>query len=173
MDLSKVKEKISGIPAKIKGIFTGLLSIKFPHLKVQAFDFSKLPEKVKAVFTDPGSFVNRLIDRIPAERKRPVLIGLGGLFGLLLILLIVIHAVKPGRQRDNSLQAAARGLVIPQEELFIPEEPDFIPEFILEREPRRYWSLEDIRHYWRAPEKNERWREEIKSAVDKLMEVVP
>jgi len=59
------------------------------------------------------------------------------------------------------------------EELFIPAEPDFVPEFIFEREKRRFWSLEDIRPYWKAPDSNDRWTEEIKSAVDKLMEGIP
>ena len=65
------------------------------------------------------------------------------------------------------------GPYIPPEELFIPTEPDFLPEFLLEREPRSSWSLDEIRPYWKNPGTPEFWQEEIKSAVDKLMEGVP
>jgi len=65
------------------------------------------------------------------------------------------------------------GLVLSQDDFFIPAEPDFLPEFLLERDPGHTWSIEDIRPYWKSPERTGRWQDEIKSAVDKLMEGVP
>ena len=179
MDLTTIKEKIAGTPAKIKGIFAGIFStVQKPRgVKIQAPDFSRLPEKIKSLFLTAPSFVSGFLQnslsRVPEKKRRPLLIGIAGLLGLALVLLIAGRAIGGGRGQSSSLQTVARGFSIPFEELFIPAEPDFVPMFLLEREPRRNWTLEDVRPYWRPPENSERWREEIKSAVDKLMEGVP
>ena len=108
-----------------------------------------------------------------ARKKRLILFGLAGaavlLFGLL-ITFIVIHA---GRSEGTVISNIASGLAIPSEELFYPSEPDFLPGFLPEREPRRFWTLDDIRQYWKAPGNSLWWMEEIISTVDSLMEGVP
>ena len=175
MDFSKPLGIIKSIPGKIKGFFSAFFSalreFKLPKVKFQKPDFPGIWEKIKDLIDRARDFVESLLDRLPGEKRRPFIIGLGGLGGLLVIILVVI-IVKPGRGA-NSTSAMARAFVIPQEELFIPSEPDFVPEFLLEREPRKDWQLEDIRKYWKSPEISGFWREEIKSAVDKLMEGVP
>ena len=176
MDFSKPLGIIKGIPGRIKGFFSALFSaireFKLPKLNVQKPDFSKLWDKIRGLKETAFDFINSLLDRLPEGKKRPFLISLGGLGALLIIILVIIIA-KPGSNRSNSASPMAKGFVIPQEELFLPSEPDFVPEFLLEREPRKIWLLEDIRPYWKSPEISGLWREEIKSAVDKLMEGVP
>jgi len=175
MDFSKALGTIKGIPGKIKRFFSALFlairEFKLPKVEFQKPGFSELWEKIIGLIDRAHDFADSLLDRLPEEKRRPFMVGLGGLGGIVLIMLIVI-IVKPGRGA-NSTSAAARGFVIPQEELFLPPEPDFVPEFLLEREPRRAWQLEDIRPYWKPPETGGFWREEIKSAVDELMEGVP
>ena len=105
-------------------------------------------------------------------KKGIVIFALGG-FGLLLIILLVsLIALYSGRKDDSNMNMSS-GQGIAQEELFLPAEPDYLPQFLLERESRRYWSLEDIRPYWKNPAESGQWREEIKSIVDNLMEGVP
>ena len=119
-----------------------------------------------------------------AMKKRVKLLGLGGLTALFLILIITALIVNSGKPNKSPVSASASS--IPSDELFIPAEPDFLPKILLQREPRSFWSLEDISPYWKSPadqgvpaESNGRgspqelWRGEIKSAVDKLMEGVP
>ena len=186
MGFSKVIEKITGILEEAKGIFSGLFaavkriklpSIKLPVPKVRGPGFSQISQKLGSIFDGARDLIDRFLDRVPEEKRRPVLMGLGGLVGLFLVLLIAALALNSGkkqtRNRESSPSAMAARFTIPQEELYIPGEPDFIPEFLFEREPRRYWSLEDIRPFWRALEYDERWKEEISSAVDQLMEGVP
>ena len=99
--------------------------------------------------------------------------SLGGFIVLFFVLLISALAVNFRKPKTNTVSASAAALSIPSEDLFIPSEPDFLPEFLLQREPRSYWSLEDIEPYWKTPSDFDLWREEIKSTVDKLMDGVP
>jgi hypothetical protein len=117
------------------------------------------------------SKINRLLDRFPEEKRHFILIGLGGVFLALLVISFLI--VNSGKSKKGELPEITARPLIPDEELFIPDEPDFVPEYLPEREPRLSWSLEEIRPFWKRPENTELWREEIKSAVDKLMEGVP
>lgn len=110
---------------------------------------------------------------LPVWKKRLMFFGFGGMAALLLILLIATIALNFGKSKDGSVQNLASGPAIPPEELFIPAEPDFVPQFLPEREPRSFWSLDDIRPYWENPGNSELWQEEIKTEVDKLMEGVP
>jgi len=117
------------------------------------------------------SRTDSFLERFPEKMRKPIIFSLGGvvvLFIFLVIVIFTVHSVKP----PKAVQMSA-GPFIPVEDLFIPAEPDYVPEFILEREPRSSWSPEDIQSYWRSPGNSEYWREEIKSAVDKLMEGVP
>jgi len=185
MDLSKIKETVFSLPVKIKGFFSILKLPKLPRPKIERPDFPRAAEKIKSFLNQTFASIRRIwafcydhiqnlpfIQRIPEGKRRPYLIGIGGL-GCLLLVMIVAFLMTMGRQNRSSTAALAIGFVIPQEELFIPAEPDFVPEFIFEKQPKRSWSLEDIRLYWRKPEISEHWREEIKSSVDKLMEAVP
>ena len=108
-----------------------------------------------------------------ARKKRLILLGLMGtvvlLFGIL-VALLVANIPRPGRA---DVLNVAPGLSIPVEEFFFPVEPDFLPGFLPEREPRRYWTLDDIRLYWRAPGNSDWWMEGITSTVDSIMEGVP
>ena len=108
-----------------------------------------------------------------AGKKRLILFGLAGaavlIFGVL-ITVIVLHAPK---SEETGLSGMAAGLSIPSEELFFPSEPDFLPGFLPERESRRFWTLDDIRPYWKAPGNSDWWMEEIITTVDGLMEGVP
>ena len=108
-----------------------------------------------------------------ARKKRLILFGLAGAAVVLLGLVITIIVVNAPRPERTALSNNATGLSIPPEELFYPQEPDFLPVFLPERESRRFWSLDDIRQYWRTPGNSDWWMEGIKSTVDSLMEEVP
>ena len=107
-----------------------------------------------------------------ARRKRLILFGLGGaavlLFGVI-IFAVIRNIAKP---KNTDVFTISAGLSIPVEEFFFPPEPDFLPPFLPEREARRFWSLDDIRQYWRAPGDPDWWMGEIRSTVDSLMEGV-
>jgi hypothetical protein len=168
MDLSGLKEKINGILEKIKGI---------PEKARGLFDKSKEPKtevsKKQQFFSALLTRLNNLFNGAGPDKRKPLLIGFGALAGIFLILVIAAGISSSKKRRTISPEAASEGLTIAAEELFIPAEPDFVPEFVFEREKRRFWSLEDIRPYWRTPDPGDRWRDEIKSAVDKLMEGIP
>jgi len=117
--------------------------------------------------------IKDVINNVGLNKRKPLLIGFGALAVLFLILIIAAGISSSRKKRMDSPDFVAGSLTIPPEELFIPAEPDFVPDFVFEREKRRFWSLEDIRPYWRIPDSSDRWREEIKSAVDKLMEGIP
>ena len=184
MDLTKGIEKIKEWLGKLKGAGSFLWSKAFSPVKGHRTKNHRSKDdraEASQVLGNMSAFLNGKIDaltdrflgRFPAEKRRSMLFALGGLVALLLILVIsVLMANFRGPKESTSVDMSAVP-VIPPQELFIPGEPDFLPEFLLEREPRRSWSLEDIRPYWRSPADSKRWREEIKSAVDKLMEVVP
>jgi len=168
MDLSGLKEKISGFLEKIKGI---------PEKAKGLFDKSKEPKtevsEKQQFFSVLLTRLNNLFNSAGPDKRKPLLIGFGALAGIFLILVIAAGLSSSKKRRTISPGAVSEGLTITMEELFIPAEPDFVPEFVFEREKRRFWSLEDIRPYWRIPDPGDRWREEIKSAVDKLMEGIP
>ena len=110
---------------------------------------------------------------VPEGKRRVMIFAIGGFAALFLILIIAILALNFGGPKESSVQNLAAGPSVPSEDLFIPAEPDFLPQFLPEREPRRFWTLDDIRPYWKNPEDSGQWRGEIRSAVDKLMEGVP
>jgi len=193
MDLSGLKERLNGILESIRGIpekARGLFSkIKAPKPRDESVEdkslendesseteVSKKPSFFPALAARFKSILDSIIDRFghfEPEKRRLLLIGSGSLIGILLILVIAAGVSSSKKRRTVSPGAVSEGLTIAVEELFIPAEPDFVPEFIFEREKRRFWSLEDIRPYWRTPDSSDRWREEMKSAVDKLMEGIP
>ncbi|MCL2602590.1 MAG: hypothetical protein FWD91_07230 [Treponema sp.] len=122
----------------------------------------------KAVVQSAHSSAAGHLSRLP--KKAVFCAGTGA---LLLITLAVIFATS-SRPPTTSVAAtvANAAFVIPPEDFFIPGEPDFVPHFILDREPRQFWSVEDIRPYWRIPSNPEFWQGVLRSTVDEIMERV-
>ena len=120
-----------------------------------------------------ASMENRFLHSFPEKKRRPILFGFFGMFVLFLILLISIPITFSGRDKESPASDNTVGFTIPADELFFPSEPDFLPEFLLERQPKGLWSFEDIRPYWRVPENSELWRDQVRSAVERLMENIP
>ena len=119
-----------------------------------------------------SSGVSDAFTRLTSEKKRLMFFALGGLAVFFIILLTVVIALNP-RQPGSSPANRTAADGIPAEELFIPDEPDFLPDFLLDREPRHFWSVDDIRPYWRSPGNPAFWQDLIRSAVDELMENIP
>ena len=160
MNLTAIKEKVFEILGKIRGFFLNLL----PPLP----DLGLLKEvRISEI---PGAISSFLANLRP-EKKRLVYFGLGGFF--VLIILILIVSLAPGSGGTGSTSLGITSPLIPHEEMFYPDEPDFVPQFLIEREPRQSWTMEDIRPYWVIPENPDFWRGEISSALDLLMEGVP
>ena len=158
--MTKLMEKIKEVLAQIKELalsLPGVINTALPRLLALK---NGLREKL-----DTGYFLS--------EKKRPLLIGLGGMIAILMVLLIVITASRDrGGRADDSPAAIPVGFTISVEDLFFPSEPEFFPEFILEREPRSSWSIEDLRPHWRSPADIEIWRNQLRSSVDRLLEGV-
>ena len=135
-------------------------------------DLSLLKEKIHTI-------THRIASRLDAmkpEKRRIFFISLVALFTLLLVIILLAVNTSSGQDSGRGGINSAQGLVnlsIPHDELFFPDEPDFVPEYLLEREPRLIWTIDDIRPYWRIPENNDFWLNEIRSAVDLLMEGIP
>ena len=170
MDLANLKEKLWSVAPlellnKFKEVFLAFWSYLFSPIKGSIGHF------FGNRFSGPS--IEAWQDDRLARKKRLIFLGLVGgaviIFGLI-IALIVAKSPKPDRTGFSSI---ATGLSIPPEELFTPSEPDFLPGFLPEKEPRRFWSLEDIRQYWKAPGNSGWWMEGIESTVDSLMEGVP
>ena len=169
--LSKVKDKLKKITAFFKGALHTLLSAS--SSLTGAFRGVSLIDRLRQ-----SSFFARIHElsdpnHLPPEKRKLLFIVLGGIAVVFLILIIVLVAVSPGKPKGDTSPKLTAALSIPVEDLFMPEEPDFLPAFILERQPRSFWSLDDIRQYWKIPDDSARWKEEIKTTVDNLMEGVP
>jgi len=180
MNLAGAVGKAKEIPVKLKGALGAFLKVM-----ANLFDYltaclrrgkrnAGRPFHRKAALRSEkiNAFQDRFLYRFPEGKRKPVFFGLAGLVLLFFILIIVLIA-SPGKSAKPASQAMGAVPVIAQDDLFMPAEPDFLPEFLLERDPRHSWSLDDIVPYWKSPEKTGLWQEEIKSAVDKLMEGVP
>ena len=156
--LAKITEALKALAAALGKIGALLLGKAGP---LTGRLFRNLAEKFKS----PIRFAGREI--------QPLLLVLGGLAVLFLFLLIGAIATNSRGPGGGTPVTVSAGPGIPPEELFIPDEPDFLPEFLLEREPRISWSIDDISPYWRSPTSPEFWQGAIRSAVDELMESVP
>ena len=169
MDFSNLKEKLRNLtPLEL------LNKLKEALLAIWSNVFS-FAEGIVGRFLGGGSFSpsGESEDKSQAAKKRLILLGLGGVTVLLLGLLVFIIVRNVSRSERTGSSNVASGLSIPVEELFFPAEPDFLPGFLPERERRRFWSLDEIRPYWKAPGNSVWWMEEITSTVDSLMEGVP
>jgi hypothetical protein len=122
------------------------------------------------------TLADKLFGKIPQNMRKPVLIGLGGAVCLLIIIIVVLLAGRAGNgKRAGDFPVMAAGPAVPAEDLFLPAEPDFLPEALLEREPHRPWTTEDVAPYWenlKDGHENE-WRAESSAVIDDLMESVP
>jgi len=130
----------------------------------------KIPGKIQVLFTGIKDYFFAFLDELPAGKKKVLLASLSG-FTVLLIIIIVVSS--GGNNNDDIQDRFLSGFAIPHEELFFPDEPDFVPAFLLEREPRLSWTIDDIRLYWRSPMNNDFWRDEVRRTVDDLMDGVP
>jgi hypothetical protein len=103
-----------------------------------------------------------------------------GAFGVLLCLLVALGAANYQRRHPKPappepLADVFRPLPIPPEELFMPDEPDFLPEVLWEREPREFWTPEDVLPFWTDPLRGKRrvWEERVEGMIDELLERLP
>jgi len=135
--------------------------------------FVKLRRSLRSRLESLIRGISRLLnlDRLPPEKRRTLLFAFGGLCALFIFLIILTLAFSSGKTKNGASPAKLAG--IPREELFYPEEPDFLPAFLLKRPPKHFWTAEDARPWWKIPGNPEFWQNEIKTAVDKLMEGVP
>ena len=119
------------------------------------------------------SLSDKLLDKIPEEKRRFFLLILGGLIFLAICLTIAVLAMSLRSPSGSS--ARTTGLSIPSEELFYPDEPEFLPSLILEQEPHRPWTSEDLELLWQDPKTGNEdvWRETVRSVVDKFMDGIP
>jgi hypothetical protein len=120
-----------------------------------------------------ASLPEKILDRIPEEKRKLFIYLLCGLVFLLIITMVI--ALAGSGKRSGDIQAVAAGPGIPAEELFYMAEPDFLPFLLLERQPGQPWAPDDIRPYWTDPVSGyeDKWREMAESVIDKLMEGVP
>jgi hypothetical protein len=139
--------------------------------------FKHFPEKLKKLKNlldeKAGPPADRLLSRIPENKRRPLFFCLGGIV-VFLIVFIVITLAGSGRAGKREAGEVVE-LTIPPEELFFPGEPDFVPPLLLKREPRRFWTPDDIAPFWRDPGNlgRDQWLKEMELVIDKLMEDVP
>ena len=166
MDLSGLKEKLRSVSPlellnKLKEISLALWSNVFSLPKGPGGIFSGRSGEAQEDGLSPF-----------ARKKKLILFGLAGASVLFLGFIIVIIVIN-ARPKNTDAFNISIGLSIPAEEFFFPQEPDFLPGFLPEREPRRFWTLDDIRQYWKTPGNSDLWMEEIVSTVDSFMEGVP
>ena len=144
--------------------------------------FHKLQEKVEELRLNALLITDRLLAKVPPEKRRIVIISAaGGLAGILVLLSLVFAAGRPPAEDKPVEQAAALPAaspvreIIPHDDVFLPDEPDFIPGVMLEREQRTEWTAEDAAPWWQDPLKNgeEPWRSMIEKTVDEILESVP
>jgi hypothetical protein len=126
---------------------------------------------------------DRLVEKIPPEKRRLVLtasIGFCAVFVLILAGTSLGKAAVSG-DGDKGRKGAAAGTPpvqqgsIPPDDLFLPDEPDFVPGIRLEREQRTMWTADDAAPLWQDPLRNgeEPWRDHIERTIDEIMESVP
>jgi hypothetical protein len=126
--------------------------------------------KLKGLGGRAGLLADRLLARVPREKRRPLLLCLGGAVSVLICLVVILLA---GSGREGVREAAEPA--VPPEELFFPGEPDFVPSLLLEREPRRFWTPEDLAPFWKDPGDlgRDRWMKEMEQVIDTIMEEAP
>ena len=161
-----MKEKLRsisplGLLNKVKEILLALWSNVF-----------SLPKGLSGIFTGRSGEAQEDELSPLARKKKLIFLGLAGVSVIILGFIITVIVIN-ARPKNTEVFNISAGLSIPVEEFFFPSEPDFLPGFLPEREPRRFWTLDDIYQYWKTPGNSDLWMEEIISTVDSLMEGVP
>jgi hypothetical protein len=144
--------------------------------------FQDLLTKVETLVTEAAGFftglIGKLLEKIPEEKRRLFLTGIGCGFAVLLLVCAGAALLRKKPEAvalPSAAGASPRQTVIPPEDLFLPEEPDFIPGVLLERERRTRWTAEDAAPHWQDPLKNgeEQWRDRVEAMTDELLERIP
>jgi hypothetical protein len=155
MDLGTIWERLKTAPAR-------------------AGEFFKRAAEKFSVFLNQkaGPLADGVLSRIPAEKRRLFFFCLGGSVALLMCIVVITLITGAGRPKEKNETAESP---IPPEDLFFPGEPDFVPSLLLEREPRRFWTPDDIAPFWDDPGNLGRaqWKKEMEAVIDTLMEDVP
>ena len=120
--------------------------------------------------------VDKLVEKVPPEKRRLVLTASVGFCAV--FVLVLAGASLSSRGGDKGREKAAPPVqqgVIPVDDLFLPDEPDFVPGVLLEREQRATWTADDAAPLWQDPLRNgeEPWRDRIERTIDEIMESVP
>jgi len=142
---------------------------------------SKLAEKAGELRVHAIDLKDKLLEKVPPEKRNWVVMGaLGFCFVLLLVVASMLLFGGSDKRKDpNAISDSPRhygdSAIIPHDELFLPDEPDFIPGVILEREQRTTWTADDVAPWWHDPLENgeEPWRSRIEKVVDDILESVP
>ena len=151
-----------------------------PRLPDQVYEFAAgVKAAVDPFLQKAAEWGKRLIERLPPEKRKPVLmvsIGACAVLALVIAGIPLLTRVKPDERKPAAAgNAPVRQGIIPPDDLFLPDEPDFIPGVMLEREQRTAWTAADAAPLWQDPLKNgeEPWRNRIEKTIDEIMESVP
>jgi len=154
-----------------------------PHLPDQIYKFAAgVKAALYSFFRKAAELGKRLTERLPPEKRRPVLMVSIGAFTVLVLVFAGIPLLTRSKSAERKPAAAPlagsvpeQQGVIPPDDLFLPDEPDFVPGVILEREQRIRWTDADAVPLWQDPLKNgeEPWRNRIEKTIDEIMESVP
>ena len=118
--------------------------------------------------------MQKLLEKIPENKRRAVLLLImGSLILLLFIMILLLKTSDNGDQGETS--PAVQWQLIPIDDFFLPQEPDFIPGVLLEREQRTSWTEDDARVYWQDPLQygEEIWRGRVDTVIDQFLEHIP
>jgi len=157
-----------------------------PRLPDQVYNFidgvkASLESLFRRVAEEAAELGKRLMEKLPPEKRKPVLMVSIGACAVLALAFAGIPLLTRGKSAAESAaapvagNAPARQGVIPPDDLFLPDEPDFVPGIMLEREQRTEWTSADAAPLWQDPLKNgeEPWRNRIEKTIDDIMESVP
>ena len=120
-------------------------------------------------------FAQNLLERIPENKRRVVLLLITASVALLLFAMIMLLKTSDNRDRGETADVGVQWQLTPINDFFLPEEPDFIPGVLLEREQRANWTKDDARVYWRDPLQygEEIWRGRVDTVIDEFLEHIP
>ena len=152
----------------------------FPHFAARVKTvldefFRSVAEKAGELRDRLRLAVDRLVEKVPPEKRRLVLTASIGFCAFVLVLAGTSLLTKGGDKGREGAAPPVRQGVIPPDDLFLPNEPDFVPGVLLEREQRAVWTADDAAPLWQDPLRNgeEPWRDRIERTIDEIMESVP
>ena len=140
--------------------------------------FRSVAEKARELSERLWIVVDKLMAKVPPEKRRLVLTAFFGFCAVFVLVLTISLLARGGAQEREGVAEGAIPVwqgYIPPDDLFLPEEPDFIPGVLLEREQRAVWTASDADPLWQDPLRNgeEPWRDSIERTIDEIMESVP